>query len=320
MGRRALIVGINEYNDVSSLNGCVNDALEVKRVLERHNHNEDEEKNFDVELITTESHNISKTSLKDRIEELFRDNRDISILYFSGHGYIENTGGYLVTSECKRGDEGLSMNDVLVMANASPAQNRIIILDCCHAGGFGKDTLNRNVTIIGEGVTVLAASAENQYSVEKNGSGVFTNLLIHALEGGAANVLGEISAGNIYGYIDKAMGETGQRPMFITNVRRYAVLRRVYTQIKTSEIRQLTDFFHDSPDMAYKLDPSYEPTSKKSKDENTEKFAMLQKFNSVNLVIPVDAEHMYYAAMKSKTCKLTSLGKSYWVMVNNNII
>ncbi len=320
MSRRALIIGVNNYEHISSLNGCINDALEVKRVLERHAHNEEEEKNFTVELVTTEKYQVTKTYIKDRIEELFRDNRDISLLYFSGHGYLENTGGYLVTSECRRGDEGLSMNDILVMANESPANNRIIILDCCHAGGFGKDTLKRDVTTIGEGVTILAASAENQYSVEKNGSGVFTNLLIHALEGGAANVLGEISTGNIYGYVDKAMGETGQRPMFITNVRHYATLRKVFTQIKLNELRKITELFDEDPEKPHKLNPSYEPTSENADPVNTKKFAILQKYNRVNLVVPIDAPHMYDAAMGWKACRLTSLGKSYWIMAKNNII
>jgi len=32
----------------------------------------------------------------------------------------------------------------------------------------------------------------------------------------------------------------------------------------------------------------------------------------VGLVVPVGAEHMYFAAMESKYCKLTALGYHYW--------
>jgi hypothetical protein len=46
--------------------------------------------------------------------------------------------------------------------------------------------------------------------------------------------------------------------------------------------------------------------------ENTEKFAILQKYNRLNLLVPVDAPHMWHAAMNSKSCKLTALGKHYW--------
>jgi hypothetical protein len=38
----------------------------------------------------------------------------------------------------------------------------------------------------------------------------------------------------------------------------------------------------------------------------------LQKFEGVGLVIPVGEEHMYFAAMNSKSCRLTALGFQYW--------
>jgi len=66
------------------------------------------------------------------------------------------------------------------------------------------------------------------------------------------------------------------------------------------------------------LDPSYEP-ERSTPDTvtvapypaNTRRFAVLQKFNRVNLVVPVDAPHMWHAAMQNKSCKLTVLGEHY---------
>ena len=102
MSRRALIIGINNYQYINPLGGCVNDALQVQHVLEKHA-NEDEEKNFTVETRIAQSETVlTKSFIKDRIEELFRDSREISLLYFSGHGYMEASGGYLITSECKK--------------------------------------------------------------------------------------------------------------------------------------------------------------------------------------------------------------------------
>jgi hypothetical protein len=320
MSRRALIVGINEYHNVKNLKGAVNDAKKIEEVLERHDHTDERDKNFDITLLTSDTHKITTEFLKDQIEELFRDPREISLLYFSGHGYMENTGGYLFTTENSRGDQGVAMNDILFMANKSPATNRIIILDCCHSGGFGKDPLNKDIVSITEGVTILSASAPDQYALELNGEGVFTKLLIHALEGGGANILGEISAGSVYSYIDKSMGENGQRPFFTTNVRRFVTLRRIKSQIKKNELRALTTLFPNGPNEVLEMDPSFEPESKNPNVDNIKKFALLQKYNRVNLVVPVDAPHMYHAAMWSTSCKLTPLGKSYWVMVKNNII
>ena len=54
--------------------------------------------------------------------------------------------------------------------------------------------------------------------------------------------------------------------------------------------------------------------------ENTQKFAVLQKYNRVNLVVPVDAPHMWHAAMESKSCKLTVLGEHYRRLVERDRI
>lgn len=54
--------------------------------------------------------------------------------------------------------------------------------------------------------------------------------------------------------------------------------------------------------------------------ENTRKFVILQKYNRVNLVIPVDAPHMWHAAMQSKACKLTVLGEHYRRLVEKGRI
>ena len=47
-------------------------------------------------------------------------------------------------------------------------------------------------------------------------------------------------------------------------------------------------------------------------EEHVETFKDLQLFESVGLVEPVDADHMYFAAMENKSCKLTALGLHYW--------
>ncbi|MFM6254063.1 MAG: caspase family protein, partial [Dolichospermum sp.] len=103
--RKALIVGIDYYQNIKSLQGCVNDAYNLKSVLERHS---DGTINFGVNLLVTTDANslITRKYLKDKVAELFRDNSDVAFFYFSGHGYLESTGGYLITSDCSDGDDG----------------------------------------------------------------------------------------------------------------------------------------------------------------------------------------------------------------------
>ena len=67
--RLALIVGIDYYEHIDQLYGCVNDAHSVKNVLDRH---ADGSVNFDCHLMTAVSADtmISRSSLKDTAEKL----------------------------------------------------------------------------------------------------------------------------------------------------------------------------------------------------------------------------------------------------------
>lgn len=316
--RKALIVGIDYYAHISCLHGCVNDAYNVKSVLERHG---DGSLNFGVNtmIASGDTSAIERRELKEKIQELFRDNAEIALLYFSGHGYIESTGGYLLTSDCKDGDDGFPMDELLTIINRSEAQNKVIVLDCCHSGAAGTPTISENKAVLSEGVTILTASAQDQYSLESNGSGVFTSLFVDAFSGGAANLVGDITPGSVYAHIDQALGPWEQRPIFKTNVKKFISLREVQPPIALEELRQIIQLF-PKPSFSFPLSPSYEPTSDNPDDEHTKTFAILQKYCHVNLVKPVDEEHMYYAAMNSTACRLTALGVHYWNLVRKERI
>jgi hypothetical protein len=316
--RKALIVGIDNYQNIKSLQGCVNDDYNVKSVLERHS---DGTINFGVNLLVATDANslITRKYLKDKVAELFRDNSDVAFFYFSGHGYLESTGGYLITSDCSDGDDGLSMNELLVIANDSPARNRIIVVDCCHSGQMGTPEIKDDKAILKEGMTILTASSAEQSAIERNGAGVFTSLLVDALSGSAANLVGDITPGSVYAHIDQSLGPWEQRPVFKTNVKSFTNLRKVQPPISLSELKMITSLFVD-PSQEFELDPSYEPDSGNPNEDNVKKFRLLQKYNRVNLVLPVGEEHMYYAAMNSKSCKLTVLGIHYWNLIKRERI
>jgi len=316
--RKALVVGIDYYNAISNLFGCVNDAYSVKSVLERHG---DGSLNFGVNLVTStgEDTQISRRHLKSQVQELFKDDSDIALFYFAGHGHIESTGGYLISSDCQDGDDGFPLDELLTIANASPAKSKIIILDSCHSGIAGSPSITGSNALLAEGITILTASSATQYAQEKNGSGVFTSLLVDALSGGASNLVGDITPGSIYAHIDQSLGPWEQRPIFKTNVKNFTTLRKVQPPIQLSDLKKITELFSD-PSLEFQLDPSFEPDSDSPVDENTEQFSVLQKFNRINLVVPVGEDHMYYAAMNSKSCKLTVLGAHYWNLVNSGRI
>ncbi len=227
--RKALIVGLDYYHDLTPLSGCVNDADAVASVLGRHANGT---ANFTTPkvLTSTGAHNaVNRDVLRDSIEALFKDDSEIALLYFAGHGYVDETGGFLCASDCKNGHDGLALSEVMAFARISPAKNKIIILDSCHGGIAGNRRSGGGIAEICQGMTLLTASTENQYSFEGgNGApGVFTNLLVDALNGAAANLVGDVTPGSVYAHIDQSLGPWGgQRPVFKTNVKSFVSLRK----------------------------------------------------------------------------------------------
>ena len=321
--RKALCVGIDCYESINDLHGCVNDANSVKAVLERHG---DGTLNFEVKSMcaTSEASYITRNALRDAVEDLFKSESEIAVFYYSGHGSFDALGGYLCTSEVTRPDEGLSLNEIMGFVAKSRAQNKIIILDSCFSGAVANSAEMTNYSVLHDGTTILAACEESEYATEENGHGVFTSLLVEALYGGAMNLLGEVSPGSVYSYIDRSLGAWEQRPVFKANINRFVSLRKNAPPIQISELRKIPSFFV-SPYDEYPLDPTYEPDKHEAdiKDVNKEHeaiFSILQKYVKLNLVIPVGEEHMYYAAIHRKSCKLTAQGQHYWNLVNKNTI
>ena len=81
--RKALIVGIGHYENISSLSGCVNDALSVRAALER---NFDGMLNFAAPHLMTganSSHVVRKRDLKNAVRELFTDDAEIALFYWN---------------------------------------------------------------------------------------------------------------------------------------------------------------------------------------------------------------------------------------------
>ena len=195
---------------------------------------------------------------------------------------------------------------------------KIVILDTCFSGQMGNPSVESSEVFINEGVTILTASTKDQYAIDEGDGGTFTKLFVDALSGAAGNLLGDVSPGSVYAHIDQSLGAWGPRPIFKTNTKSFVSLRKVHPPISLADLKCLTELFDSS--FLYKLDSSYEPEGPNPIKENTEKFAILQKYNRVNLVVPVDAPHMYHAAMESKCCKLTAFGEFYWRLVKDKRI
>jgi hypothetical protein len=194
----------------------------------------------------------------------------------------------------------------------------------------GGSALQQNVAEISDGVTILTASTDEQYASEENGAGVFTTLLVDALGGAAANLVGEVTPGGVYAHVDQSLGPWAQRPVFKTNVKRFVSLRKVRPPLELVELRRISEFF---PSAGYQmqLDPTYEPERHETwptdpkgipapDPDHNAVFAILQKYNRVGLLVPEGVPHMWHAAMESKTVRLTALGEHYRSLAAKGLI
>lgn len=324
--KSALVVGLNYYegSEQNCLSFCSNDAMSISDLLES---NYDGSPNFEVErqIAFDATSTITTENLLQSIKRLFSNRHNETVVfYFSGHGLLTpDNNGYIATSNYNGNTNlGISMVNLIQLANSSPSRNKVIILDACHSGYLGSSPTSQNVSFIGEGVTILTASSAEQVSVENQllKQGVFTNLLLEGLRGGAANILGQITPGAIYSYIDKSLGNLEQRPVFKTYTNSFIEIRKSEPAIDINNLRKISIIF-DNPDQEYHLDQTYESDEKVPEEyqpkkpcnpDNLKIFRILQEYNKVGIVVPVGETYMYYAAMHEKSCKLTNYGKHYW--------
>jgi hypothetical protein len=310
--RKGLYIGINDYDYINKLSGCNNDAMAMASVLERHGTGSP---NFSNIVLTTAETSISRAKMKTEIQSLFEGNCDVALLYFAGHGSFDQSvnEGVLIPQDHDQGDEGIRVSDILGWAEAATGiKNKIIILDCCQAGAAGASReLKGGASIIGDGITILTACKKEETAKEREGHGVFTGLLLQALHGAASNVLGDITPGSMYSFVDNALGPWDQRPVFKTNVSQFVALREMPPLVSKDILRKLPIWFPE-PESIFNLDPSYEPEAKEHFiPEHGEIFAQLQRCNRHSLVEPIDEDHMYFAAMNSTGCRLTAFGAYY---------
>lgn len=322
---KALVIGIDHYQEQVALKCCVRDAKAVAGLLKNHG-DQDQSPNFDVELLTSDASDLGNRGLVRAISRFFKSTvrTETAVLYFSGHGTINprTDAGYLVGADGGEGAWGMSLWELLGLANDAHKHiaTSVIILDCCHAGHLGEvaGASESGASVVGKGVTILSSCNDDEKAKESGRHGVFTELLLDGLRGGCADVRGFVTPAAIYAHIDQAMNASEQRPLYKANVQRFVTLRRVAPKVPINLLRSLPTLFPD-PDEIMPLDPSFEPTRDVPEHikqipvnpQSAELFSGLQKCAAQGLVEPVIEKHMYYAATNSTGCRLTPLGKHY---------
>ncbi|MFJ6782878.1 caspase domain-containing protein [Streptomyces yangpuensis] len=332
--KRAILVGIDDYPTVDSLSGCVADAKALYTVLST---NADGSPNWRTQLLTSESGPdvVTRDSLRKALTLLFANARDSDLLfYFAGHGAQTPWGADLVTQDAREHNLGVSMQDLLTLANDSPARSVTLILDCCFSGDLGNvagqqaaavaDNFRLNRTTLREDVTILAASRATEEAEAGDGHGAFTRIVVDGLEGGAADHLGKITALGLYTYVSATFDAWQQRPVLKASLTEPVVLRMGPPWLEVDMLRKLPEHF-PTDTSRIRLSPAHEgdgrpfPPGVTGTPEQQE-FDYLARLRNANLVTTDGHRDHYWVAMESGEVFLTPMGRYFWNLAKRRVL
>jgi hypothetical protein len=143
---------------------------------------------------------------------------DVLLLYFSGHGKLDQNGRlHLCMQDTESTDllsTAVSSARINEFADACRARNVIIVLDCCHAGAFRSGGLSDAVA--GPGRYVLTSCRGTQLANDatvENGTSYFTQHLVDGLLGAAADQDrdGWVTFSDLYAYVNRRLREAGKQ-------------------------------------------------------------------------------------------------------------
>ena len=222
MNKFALLIGVSEYQSgFDPLPTTIQDVEAIKQLLVNPEIGE-----FAAENVTVLK-NPQKPAMDEAIHNLYDDRQkdDLLLLYFSGHGLINDEGNfYFSTSSTKK--NGASFISYLAVAASyvhermkkSKSKYKVVILDSCFSGAFpqgmaAKDggTINIKQHLGGQGTAILTASTSTQYAYEEEGSdlGIYTRYLVEGIKTGAADKDGDgwISIDELHEYVSSKVQE-----------------------------------------------------------------------------------------------------------------
>jgi uncharacterized caspase-like protein len=212
MSKVALLIGVSEYqsSEFQDLAAAERDVAAMRDVLVQPGIGGFAEVDVTVLL------NPEPQGMREALERLFAGRKadDLVVLYFSGHGVVDDFGTFHLTTA--RTDKGL-LNSTAIPAGfvhglmeGRGSKRQVVILDCCFSGAFAKDmkakgeAVNLQPQLGGKGRAVLTSSSATEYSFEQKESelSVYTQYVVEGLRTGIADEDedGWISVDELHGF------------------------------------------------------------------------------------------------------------------------
>jgi hypothetical protein len=146
------------------------------------------------------------------------DREDLLLLYFSGHGLLDDYDEPYLAVKDTRSDllsgTGISRTYITAQMDRSRSKQQVLILDCCYSGNLASSSKGSLVAPgafrgRGTGRVILAAArddqlaAESDISIPDSPNSVYTHFLINGLRTGAADTDGDgfITVDELHNYV-----------------------------------------------------------------------------------------------------------------------
>jgi hypothetical protein len=215
---RALLIGNSTYpadeHNLQTLKGPVKDIAALNRALI--DHGSGLFADIDVTLLPEATSTRAIRALGRFFGAADRD--DVLLVYFSGHGKLDQGGRlHLCMQDTESTDllsTAVSSARIKEFADASHARNVVIVLDCCYAGAFRGTDLGDAVA--GPGRYVLTSCRGTQLANDatvENGTSFFTQHLVDGLVEAAADQDGDgyVTFSDLYTYVDRQLRAAGKQ-------------------------------------------------------------------------------------------------------------
>jgi uncharacterized caspase-like protein len=216
MAKVALLIGVGEYlpsSGLQNLAAAARDVAAMRDVLVQ------PEIGGFAEADVTVLLNPEPQQTRMALNQLFvgRKRDDLLVFYFSGHGWVDNSGNFYFTSP--QTDKKLLdataisasfVHGLMEARGSGHSERQVVILDCCFSGAFAKDmkakgeAVNLQPQLGGKGRAVLTSSSATEYSFEQKEAelSVYTQYVVEGLRTGIADGDGDgwISVDELHGF------------------------------------------------------------------------------------------------------------------------
>lgn len=310
--KKALFIGIDHYLE-NPLSGCCNDARSLARLFGYHASGE---RNFYSDFLLSSSGEITNGKIRQKLQVCLNSPIEEFVVYFSGHVRVTEFGFYFHTMSP---EEGISFQEIMESINRSSIPQITIVLDCCFSGGLANlPLLEKEVALVKRGLSILASSHHSKPSIQSEGRGAFTSLLIDALKGDAADMLGNIFLSNIFPFISTRAAIQGHPPVIKSYSIKPQLVRKAKPQIALQILRRLALYFMEEDE--FPLDLSYERSVDPRNYEKEKILEHLRLFRNEGLIKPYGAKSIYEAMVHKRRCILTDKGKYYKKLIEEQFI